>query len=221
MFVTLPLINPVLQSRNIKLKYFTITCVEKKEKEINKTKPLQSFLLENFTMIWSLFLPSRWQASILSPEIFTPIRCKILQTVGSSWSCLTEGMPTTPSVKFYWTQLLNKSIIHLLHYNDFQFKSFKATMYFFNFFCQGVYCVICLFLSLQEKFNDLCLIQRLQYFLNILQNEGIAAIKIKYFSHHYQVNQKYFHNSATLFWTHNKICNLLEFHDNVLFLLLI
>lgn len=45
MFVTLPLINPVLQSRNIKLKYFTIKCVEKKEKEINKTKPLCHFFV--------------------------------------------------------------------------------------------------------------------------------------------------------------------------------
>ena len=47
-------------------------------------------------MVRSLFLPSRWQASILSPEIFTPIWCRILQTVGSSWSCSTEeGMATT------------------------------------------------------------------------------------------------------------------------------
>ena len=44
----------------------------------------QSFLLENFIKVRSLFLPSRWQASILSPEIFAPIWCRILQTVGSS-----------------------------------------------------------------------------------------------------------------------------------------
>ena len=56
----------------------------------------QSFLLENLTMTLSLFLPSQWPASILSPEIFTPIWCRILQAVGCSWSCSTEeGMPTT------------------------------------------------------------------------------------------------------------------------------
>ena len=55
----------------------------------------QSFLLETYTIVPLLFLPSRWQASILSPEIFTSIWCRILQTGGSSWSSSTEeGMPT-------------------------------------------------------------------------------------------------------------------------------
>ena len=55
----------------------------------------QYFLLENFAMVRSLFLPSPWQASILYPEIFTPIWCRIRQAVGSSWSCSTaEGIPT-------------------------------------------------------------------------------------------------------------------------------
>ena len=59
----------------------------------------QSFLLENFTMVRSLSLTSRWQASILSSEIFTPRWCRILQPVGSSWSCSTEeGMPTSPHI---------------------------------------------------------------------------------------------------------------------------
>ena len=62
----------------------------------------QSFLLKNFAMVRSLFLPSQWQASILSPEIFTSIWYRILQTVGSSWSCLTEeAMPTT-STHSWW-----------------------------------------------------------------------------------------------------------------------
>ena len=56
---------------------------------------LQSFLLENLALVLSLFLPSRWQASIFSPEIFTSIWRRILQTVDSSWSWATEeGMPT-------------------------------------------------------------------------------------------------------------------------------
>ena len=130
------------------------------------------------------------KVSLLSPEIFTPIWCRIMQTVGSSWSCLTEkGMPTTSThsrrgyCEFFqhWTQLLNQSIIHLLHYNDFRIKFFEATMYFFNFFCQSVYCVICLFLSLQEKFNNLCFIQRLQCFLSINSshniNKNVAGLK--------------------------------------------
>ena len=58
----------------------------------------QPYLLENLTIVLSLFSPSRLQASIWSPEIFTPIWCRILQTVDPSWSCSTEqGMPTTSS----------------------------------------------------------------------------------------------------------------------------
>ena len=86
-----------------------------------------------------------------------------------------------PALTFYWTQLLNQIIIHLLHYNDFRLKLFETTMYFFNFFRQSVYCVICLFLSLQEKFNDLCLIQRLQFLLSINSshnvNENVTGLK--------------------------------------------
>ena len=53
----------------------------------------QYFLLENFAMVRSLSSP--WQASVLYPEIFTPIWCRIRQAVGSSWSCWTgEGIPT-------------------------------------------------------------------------------------------------------------------------------
>ena len=56
----------------------------------------QHFLLENLTVVLSLFLLSQWQASILSPEIFTQTLRRILQTLESSWSCSTaEGMPTT------------------------------------------------------------------------------------------------------------------------------
>ena len=60
------------------------------------------------------------------PRNFTSIWCWILQTVGSSWSCLTEeGIPPTstysrPTVHFSSTvvllnSLLNQSIIHLLN----------------------------------------------------------------------------------------------------------
>ena len=53
----------------------------------------QYFLLENFAMVRSLSSP--WQASVLYPEIFTPIWCRIRQAVGSSWLCSTgEGIPT-------------------------------------------------------------------------------------------------------------------------------
>ena len=56
---------------------------------------LQSFLLENLMMVLSLFLPSRWQACIFFPEIFTPIWWRILQKVSSLWSRSTEeGVPT-------------------------------------------------------------------------------------------------------------------------------
>ena len=70
---------------------------------------------EKFHMFLLLFLPSRLQASILSLDIFIPIWCRTLQTVGSSWSCTTEwGMLTTSThswryycvLPFYWTKLL-------------------------------------------------------------------------------------------------------------------
>ena len=50
----------------------------------------QSILLENLTMVLSLFLHSRWQDSIFFPELLTLMWWGILQTVGSSWSCSTE-----------------------------------------------------------------------------------------------------------------------------------
>ena len=151
----------------------------------------QSFLLENFTMARSLFLPSRWQASILSQEIFTPIWCRIMKTVGSSWSCSTEeSMPKTSAHS--WREY---SAVFQHWRSDELSCLTKASFTFFistisdasflklrlNFFCQSVYCVICLLLILQENFNDLCLIQRLQYFLSINSShhveENVAGLK--------------------------------------------
>lgn len=56
----------------------------------------QYFLLENFEMVLSFFLPYRWQASFLFLVILTPICCRILQTVDSSWSCWIKNDISLP-----------------------------------------------------------------------------------------------------------------------------
>ena len=63
---------------------------------------------------------------------------------------------------------LTKSIIHHLDYNYFRLKFFE---FFSSFSSIRVFIVTRLFLSLQEKFNELCLIQRLQCFFSINSNQ--------------------------------------------------
>ena len=66
---------------------------------------LQSFLLENVTMVLLLCFFRRWQALILSPVMSTPVWWSTLQTVGSSsLSSIDEGNPTTSrrSRHNYW-----------------------------------------------------------------------------------------------------------------------
>ena len=50
----------------------------------------QSFLLENSTIVQSLFLLRRWHDSIFSSQISAPICCKTLHTVFSSSLCTIE-----------------------------------------------------------------------------------------------------------------------------------
>ena len=90
-----------------------------------------------------------------------------LHTFSTGILCIFLVLP------FYWTQLLNRSIIYLLDYNDFWLKFFEATIYFFNFFYQIAYCIIGLLLSLQEKFNELCLTKRLKYFPNVNSSHNV------------------------------------------------
>ena len=82
----------------------------------------KSFLLENLIVVLSVFLPSRWPASVLYPEIFTPILCRIksadsgLQHIMFKWgryahnlyTFLTGVLCVFPVLPFCWTQLLNQ-----------------------------------------------------------------------------------------------------------------
>ena len=56
----------------------------------------QSFLLENLTMVLSLTLFRRWDASILSPIMSTPICWSTLQTISLSSFCLELTKVTPP-----------------------------------------------------------------------------------------------------------------------------
>ena len=78
---------------------------------------------------------------------------------------LSKGVLCTfPALSFYCTQLLNQSIFQFLNCIDIWLNFFESTMYYFNLFGQSVYYINGLFLSFQENFNELCLIQRCNNF---------------------------------------------------------
>ena len=104
--------------------------------QVSSIKIFQIFF--NTHPVLTIFSPGKFHIGLVTiftqsmavfyfvPRNFTTVWCWILQTVGSSWSCLTEeGMHTTSTysprtVDFSSTvvllnSVLNQSIIHLLH----------------------------------------------------------------------------------------------------------